>query len=305
MPRALVVLATHNPRLDLLSAQLDSLRAQTVEDWQCLVFDDSSADHSKVVELVAADSRFSMLDTQAHLGHYGAFEHLLRSSRPPSPVFLCDQDDQWAPDKMSRLLELLEDGASAAFSAMRVVDESGTELRRRFLPHEPLEESLAPAHLLVMNCVSGAALAVSAATVSAALPFPAPTLRGWHDQWLAAVAARIGRVAYVEEPLVAYTTHPGQVMGLGLRSIDVQRMRDYVDRIGSGRHLLTDLRSRAGWVQAAARRLLEIPGDDDPALEALAKGLHPRVVGQLWRGWRDGEVPITRAALLAAGFVLP
>ena len=43
MVSALVVLATHNPRIDLLDAQLDSLRAQTVTDWRCLVFDDSSA----------------------------------------------------------------------------------------------------------------------------------------------------------------------------------------------------------------------------------------------------------------------
>ena len=188
---------------------------------------------------------------------------------------------------------------------MRVVDSGGALIRERFMAREPDEAALRPASLLLMNCVSGAALGVSMRTVRAALPFPAPEDRGWHDQWLAAVAARIGQVDYVSDPLVDYTTHGGQVVGLGLRSIDVQRFRDYLGRISNGRHLLPDLRSRASWVQAAARRLLELPGPPDRDLEALAAGLHPLAGWQLWQGWRKGDVPVTRAALLAAGFALP
>lgn len=305
MVSALVVLATHNPRIDLLDAQLDSLRAQTVTDWRCLVFDDSSANTDAIAAHVDGDERFTLMTSQPHLGPYAAFEHLLRNGPIDVPVFLCDQDDRWAPDKMQRLLTHIESGSDAVFSAMRVVDEDGVVLRERFLGHEPTPDSLTPAHLLVMNCVSGAALAISPRTVDAALPFPARRLRGWHDQWLAAVAARIGQVDYVSDPLVDYTTHGGQVVGLGLRSIDVQRFRDYLGRISNGRHLLPDLRSRASWVQAAAHRLLELPGPPDRDLEALAAGLHPLAGWQLWQGWRKGDVPVTRAALLAAGFALP
>lgn len=305
MVSALVVLATHNPRVDLLQAQVDSLRAQTVEDWRCLVFDDSSSDAQAITTVIGDDDRFSVMTSQPHLGHYVAFEHLLRNGPIDAPVFLCDQDDRWAPDKMQHLLKEIDGGADAAFSAMRVVDEQGRVLRERFLSHDPEPGTLTPAHLLVMNSVSGAALALSQRTIDAALPFPARRLRGWHDQWLAAVAARIGRVEYVPEPLVDYTTHGGQVVGLGLRSIDVQRFRDYLGRIGNGRQLLPDLRSRASWVRTAAARLLELPGPADRDLEALAAGLHPMAAWQLWQGWRKGDVPVTRAALLAAGFALP
>lgn len=304
MVDAVVVLATHNPRVDLLGEQLDSLRKQTVQDWHCLVFDDASADTDAIRREIDDDERFTLLQAQPHLGHYGAFEHLLRNVDPGVPVFLCDQDDHWVPEKMELMLQRLAGGATAAFSAMRVVDESGAQLRERFLGHDLAPHMLRPAQLLVMNCVSGAALAVSAQTVAAALPFPRPALRCWHDQWLAAVAARIGRVEYLDEPLVDYTTHGGQVVGLGLRQVDVQRFKDYFGRIGNGRLLLSDLRSRAGWVRVAAKRLLDLPGPRDRDLEALAAGMHPLVARQLWQGWRHGEVPVTRAALLAAGFAL-
>ncbi|MEI2784836.1 MAG: hypothetical protein V9E82_03900 [Candidatus Nanopelagicales bacterium] len=50
-----------------------------------------------------------------------------------------------------------------------------------------------------MNCVSGTALKITPEVLTAALPFPAPTLRGWHDQWLAAVAARLGGLTYLDQ----------------------------------------------------------------------------------------------------------
>ena len=43
MTRAQIVLATHNPRMDLLERQVASVVAQSVTDWRCLVLDDSSS----------------------------------------------------------------------------------------------------------------------------------------------------------------------------------------------------------------------------------------------------------------------
>lgn len=291
--RAQIVMATHNPRPDLLSRQLTSLQEQSVDDWRCLIFDDSSADRTTVADLVAGDPRFTLLPPTSHLGAYLAFQHLLERTGA-EPVFLCDQDDRWHPDKM---LRMLSDPAAAVFSAMRVVDDTGNLVRERYLPRPPGPHALTPAAILLMNSVSGASLMVRPEVIRAALPFPAPTLRGWHDQWLAAVAARIADIHHIDEPLTDYTQHSGQVIGDGLRVLDRDRIRGYTRRVRM-MGLRDDLVARAGWVRAAAARLLELPGPDDPDLQALAAGSYTR---QLTRGVRAGEIPLARAMLLATG----
>ncbi len=305
MSRATVVMATHNPDPRLLRRQVQSLRAQTIEDWRCLVFDDASNDPALVRSVVGDDGRFEVLGPMAHMGHYAAFEHLLRHAPESVPVFLCDQDDYWHPNKLQRMLPALHAGADAVFSSMRVVDSGGALIRERFMAREPDEAALRPASLLLMNCVSGAALGVSMRTVRAALPFPAPEDRGWHDQWLAAVAARIGSLVYLREPLVDYTRHRRQVIGDGLRALDLSRIRAYARRTETARGLRDDLRSRTRWISTAADRLLDLSPGTDPMLTTLAEGgWSMPLASALWQGWRRGDVPASRALLLAAGFPL-
>ena len=275
--KAQIVLATHNPRPDLLERQLRSLIAQTERDWQCLVLDDASR-HRAAVARALVDPRFTLLSPQNHLGPYRAFETLL-TRVDDVPVFLCDQDDHWHPEKLARMLTV----SGTTFSAMRVVDERGRPVRARFLPPPP---DLTPAGLLLMNCVSGTALKISPQVRTAALPFPAPTLRGWHDQWLAAVAARLGELTYLDEALVDYTKHASQVVGDGLRAVTARRLRRFLQR--------PDLRSRTDWVRVSAHRLLELPGPADPELEAIAAGHFRQVL-------RHHSIPRIRAALLLAG----
>lgn len=279
--KAQILLATHNPDMELFARQLASLVAQTEPDWQCLVFDDSSNDRLAVRDSLP-DERFHLLPATEHLGPFRAFGALL-SAAGPVPAFLCDQDDHWHPEKLSRMLEI--DGP--VFSAMRVVDPAGSVVRPRFLP-PPTD--LSAAGLLLMNCVPGTALKITDEVRRAGLPLPAPGLRGWHDQWLAAVAARVGSLIYLDEPLVDYTQHSEQVIGDGLRRISAQRLRRFIGQ--------PQLRSRARWVMSAAFRLLQLPGPDDPDLQAVAAGDFRQVLGRY-------DLPPQRAALLTVGRLLP
>jgi hypothetical protein len=186
-----------------------------------------------------------------------------------------------------------------SFSAMRVVDDRAQVVRNRFLPHVPSPAELRPGGLLMMNSVSGAALMISPEVSRYALPFPAGHLRGWHDQWLAAVAARLDALHYVDEVLVDYTHHHGQIVGDGLRRVNAHAVQSFLARLrASG--LRDGLAGRSQWIITAAGRLLEIPGPSDPVLEALAAG---DFTGCLLRAVARREVPLQRAALLMAGSV--
>lgn len=308
MTEAVVVLATHQPEPDLLRRQIDSIVAQTQPDWRMLIHDDASDPtlRALVADLAAADERIALLEPRGHLGHYRTFEYLLDQARPYGlPVFTADQDDWWHPEKMARMLPPLHAGASGVFSAMRVVDEDARQVRPRFLSQRPQGRALSPAGLLMMNCVSGAALAVAAGTLAEALPLPSPRHRGWHDQWLAAVAARLGDLVYLDQPLVDYTRHSTQVVGDGLRHVDTHLLRTYLARTGNPRRVVEDMVSRARWVQSAAARLQRIGDSPDESLAVLSEGGATRALRrQLRTAVADGDVPRSRAALLYAGYLL-
>ena len=273
------MLATHNPPTALLRRQLDSIRSQTIEDWTCLIFDDSSTVRAEVEALSTTDPRFRLLPARARQGAYRAFELLMWEAANSVPVFLCDQDDYWYPDKMERMLAT----PCPAFCAMRVVAQDGKVLRERFVTPP---ESLTPAGILLMNVVSGAALKITPEVRQAALPFPSPQWRGWHDQWLATVALRLGKLDFIDAPLMDYTRHTGQVTGDGLRRLRIGSVMDFAAR--------PQLRSRVRWVQAAAQALLRLPGPADPDLEQIAAGHFDRVLAR-------HEIPRRRALLLRLG----
>lgn len=293
--KARIVMATFNPRLDLLERQIASLQAQTVEKWECTVLDDGSADRRAVERALARDPRFTLLPPAPHLGPYRAFETLLASVPHDLPLFLCDQDDAWNPGKIERMLAV----PGTVFSAMRVVDDRGTVLQPRFLHRAPSAHSLTPAGLLLMNSSSGAAMKLDPEVLGNALPFPAPDLRGWHDQWLAAVAARLDRLHYLDEPLTDYTRHASQVTGDGVRRLSGAKVSAYRQRVRD-QGLATDLRGRSLWVMSAARQLLELAPTPDPELTELANGRFLRPVA---RSVAAREMPLSRAALLLAGGV--
>ncbi len=57
MPKASIVIPVHN-RANLLPATLDSVKAQTFTDWECIIVDDHSTDGSAgVAEAYARNDR--------------------------------------------------------------------------------------------------------------------------------------------------------------------------------------------------------------------------------------------------------
>ena len=61
-----------------------------------------------------------------------------------------------------------------------------------------------PRLFALSNCVSGHAMLLRRALLDRALPLPDVS---FHDWWLAFVAANVGRVRYLDEPLVRFRQH--------------------------------------------------------------------------------------------------
>ena len=77
-----ICMATYNSDPKLFRVQVESIRAQTDEDWVCLVGDDCSSPErfGDIEEIVGDDPRFIVLRSEERLGFYRNFERLLAAA---------------------------------------------------------------------------------------------------------------------------------------------------------------------------------------------------------------------------------
>jgi len=213
-PFVAICIATYNPPPDLLTRQLDSIRAQTHANWVCLISDDCSTPErfAALRSAVGGDPRFVIDRSPRRLGFYRNFERAL-SMVPASAAYvaLADQDDAWHPDKLAVLLAEIKH-AELVYSDARIVARDGQEIsptywRRRRNNHSDLLS------LLVANSVTGAASLVRGDLLDDALPFPPAQFAHYHDHWLALTALARGEIRFVERPLYDYVQHGAASLG--------------------------------------------------------------------------------------------
>jgi SAM-dependent methyltransferase len=214
-PKVAVCMATYRPDPAFLAAQLESLRAQTHDNWVCVLSDDNSGPESLAVirRLITGDDRFVLVAHEDNVGFYANFERALAAAPSDADaVALADQDDTWDPDKLATLLAALT-GHGLAYSDMRLVDEHDTVLADSFWQDRRNQWTDLEA-LLLLNTVTGAASLIDGRTLrELVLPFPPGTPSAFHDQWIAATALADSKLAFVDRPLYSYRQHGQAVTG--------------------------------------------------------------------------------------------
>src|SRR5436305_7664995 len=149
-------MATYEPPLDLFKRQVESIRAQSHEDWVCYISDDCSSPQAfaGLQRVVDDDPRFIVSRSSSRIGFYRNFERALRMVPPRTPfVALADQDDRWHQDKLSTLIGTIDD-AQLIYSDARIVSRDGTVISNTYWSTRRNNHSDMTA-LLVANAVSG------------------------------------------------------------------------------------------------------------------------------------------------------
>ncbi len=209
-----ICMATYNPPPELFHRQVESIRAQTHENWICVISDDCSdeAGTTTIRTEIGNDPRFVISRAPRRLGFYGNFERALamapRAARYLAPA---DQDDRWDPEKLSVLLSRIGT-AKLIYSDARVVSRDGTVLADTYWSTRRNNHSDLLS-LLVANAVTGAASLLDREVLDYALPFPPPQFAHFHDHWLALVARSIGEIDFVDRPLYDYVQHGAASLG--------------------------------------------------------------------------------------------
>ena len=117
---------------DTLDDCYRSVISQTYKDFEWLVVDDQSTDHSFEMISNLPDSRIRLLQTSANTGGPAAPRNLAVDNSKGEFIAILDQDDIWDPDKLERQLDFMEKNRDIGFLScnMRVIDDCAQRVTR-------------------------------------------------------------------------------------------------------------------------------------------------------------------------------
>jgi hypothetical protein len=221
-PTIEVALTTYNSE-PYLADLLDSLFAQTRQDFRLLVADDASTDGTAAIVAEYAGrhpGRIVLLPPDGpRRGVIANFDRVLGHSTADY-VFLCDHDDVWLPNKIERSMEAMkaleaEHGSDAPLLVHTNLVVTGPDLgviAKSLVDYSGLDPGRNDVvRLLLANVVTGCTTVINRALCRRARPIPPDALM--HDHWLALVAATTGTIGFVDESTILYRQHGGNAIG--------------------------------------------------------------------------------------------
>ena len=278
--KASVVLCTFNGATHL-PALLESLLLNGDAIGELLAFDDGSSDST--VELLSAwtprfGGRMRVVVNPERLGPARNFSTALAQARGLL-VLPCDQDDRWHADKVSMLIRVFEEDASALVvqhdAALIDADSArlGGTVYRRLRATARGDRARLLRLLLRRNRCPGCTLAVRRDFLVQLLPVPSEFM---HDEWIALNAAALGGLRQIGDQLIDYRLHAGNTLGfadLGARRLIAEAGSGVHERRGAKLRrlqLLQEKLNRAfGGATLTMARLLEEAIDHRRARQAL------------------------------------
>jgi len=250
-PRVSVIVAAYNAAGHLPGA-LESVLAQTYNDWEVVVADDGSTDETSAVA-ARFGPRVRVVRSEVNRGLAAARNLALAHARGEL-VAILDSDDAWLPDFLAEQVPLVTgDVGIACCDAWLATPEGRTGERYGDRFGRP-DGEVTLATLLRSNPIFVCAVAPRA-VVEAAGGFD-ERLRSVEDLdlWLR-IVARGHRVAYNARPLAVYTIAPGQ---LSRDTIRMTRSRQQVLRKLLATGALTPPERRLAWRALAVQRTAEL-----------------------------------------------
>ena len=196
-------------REKLVGRSIDSIIAQTYPNIEVIAINDGSTDGSLEILKKYADSHpgnFLVVDQQ-NAGQVRARNNGIKQARGEYIAFL-DSDDTWDPQKLAKQLPLFKGNVGLVYCGIHEVDPD-----EKVINTIPCEQGLRGniyQQLLVKNRMTGGTVVVSRIALETV---------GWFDESFQAAEnwdlwiriARLFQVEYVDEPLLNYLKHSGNM----------------------------------------------------------------------------------------------
>ena len=224
MDKIEVLMAVYNGSA-YIREQIDSILNQTYENWHLTISDDGSTDGTDLIADEYA-AKYPEQITRVYSGvRFGnARDHFMWLSENCTSRYMLysDQDDVFNPEKMSRLMDAMQNAERQwgrdlpilVFSDQTVVDEKLNVIEPSLMRCQKQTFDSFDYHaLLIQNVVTGGAMMVNRPLCSLAVQCRSRERIIMHDWWMAATAARFGKIIYLDEPLSLYRQHGGNSVG--------------------------------------------------------------------------------------------
>lgn len=203
-----VCMAVYNGAAYLLP-QFESILAQLRTADEVVVVDDASQDDSADVLRNLSDSRLHVYRNETNLGVLASFEKALKLAHGDI-LFLSDQDDLWLPGKVDKIIEVfsLNPEITLVTSDAQIIDKCGFVVAESFFAQRG-HFAIGVLRNLFKNKYLGCTLAFRRSMLDHFLPIPNDV--PMHDMWFGMVNDIYGKTHYIDEPLIAYRRHGGNL----------------------------------------------------------------------------------------------
>lgn len=221
-----IILPTYNGER-YIQGSIESILAQTYQDWELIVIDDHSGDGTgKIVQQYAdKDSRIKLYRNEKNLRLPASLNRGFSLSKGQYLTWTSD-DNLFKENAIERFVHVLEksDDIGLVFSAMDIIDETG-DVTGHTPPVQDLEE------LHYKNIVMASFMYTRAVYKKVGDYDEDRFLVEDHDYWLR--IAREFAVTYIAEPLYLYRTHPGSLTETKNRQMQEAKIALLMDELCS------------------------------------------------------------------------
>lgn len=225
LPKVLAILLPTYNSSRFLKEQINSLLAQTYQEWILYVRDDGSSDSTLEILLdykqQHSDKIFLIEDDLGSLGAKGSFVQMLNVIDADYYMF-CDHDDVWLPDKVKISIDEAKSLTSiygskhpiVVHTDLKVVDQNLNVLNDSVYSYLkiiiPDKQNIY--RIAASNTVIGCTMLINKAAKNVSLPVPPTALM--HDWWIALIVCKLGSISTIPIPTALYRQHASNTVGV-------------------------------------------------------------------------------------------
>ncbi|MBR1778909.1 MAG: glycosyltransferase family 2 protein [Clostridia bacterium] len=196
---------------EYLNEQLDSILVQLDKCDEIIASIDASSDDSLEIlqEYAKKDNRVKVIEG-ANAGAIKNFEKAILNCTGDY-IFLSDQDDIWLAGKVSKVKDCLKnEDIDLVLHDAKVADENLKVTCESFFRLKGSKPGIL--RNILKNSYMGCCMAFKGSLKGEILPFPSDI--PMHDQWIGLIAEKYGKVKFLDEALVIYRRHRGNISSL-------------------------------------------------------------------------------------------
>lgn len=207
-----------------LAEQVESILAQTYNEWILKIRNDGSKDGSQAIidrYCNAYPDKIVMIDSpKENVGLVQSINYLQAAEPHGDYIMFADQDDVWLQDKLETSLNEIQSleadtpgkpimvctDAACVDASLNVINDSFFESQR--FPYDTFDDVN---KMIALNVIQGCTMILNYNAAKTA--FPIPSFMNVHDMYIGVMVKASGTIKYLRKPTLLYRQHSNNELG--------------------------------------------------------------------------------------------